>query len=113
MRSMLAATLIFVTSTGAFAQMTTPPLPGTRPKPVQTIPIRPSLQTPAATADANAHKEANAAEPVKLPEAKPAEASHATPEKANPEQAKPHKEKPRKKARRPRRRRRHRHDDDE
>ncbi|MDE2376665.1 serine protease [Bradyrhizobium sp.] len=58
MRSMLAATLmfvtVFVTWASADAQMTTPTVPGARPKPVQTIPIRPSLQTPAETADAMA-----------------------------------------------------------
>lgn len=58
MRSMLAATLMFAAATGANAQMTTPQLPGTKPKPVQTVPIRPpALQTPAATADAMAQAE--------------------------------------------------------
>ncbi len=54
MRSMLAATLMFVTAAGAHAQMTPPAHPGTKPKPVQTVPIRPSLQTPAETAEAMA-----------------------------------------------------------
>lgn len=57
MRSMLAATLIFVTATGAHAQMSTPAIPGTKPKPVQTVPIRPALQTPSETADAMAQAE--------------------------------------------------------
>ena len=52
MRSMIAATLMFMTAAGAHAQMTTPAIPGTRPKPVQTVPIRPALQTPSETADA-------------------------------------------------------------
>ncbi|MBR0824750.1 peptidoglycan-binding protein [Bradyrhizobium manausense] len=52
MRSMLAATLMFVTATGAHAQMSTPAIPGTTPKTVQTVPIRPALQTPSETADA-------------------------------------------------------------
>ena len=58
MRSMLAAILMFAAATGANAQMTTPQIPGTKPKPVQTVPIRPpALQTPAATADAMAQAE--------------------------------------------------------
>lgn len=52
MRSMLAATLIFATATGASAQMTAPQIPGTRPKTVQTVPIKPpAVQTPSETAD--------------------------------------------------------------
>jgi len=52
MRSMLAATLMFAAVTGANAQMTTPPIPGTKPKPVQTVPVKPpALQTPSETAD--------------------------------------------------------------
>ena len=58
MRSMLAAILIFAAATGANAQMTPPQIPGTGPKVVQTVPIRPpALQTPAATADAMAQAE--------------------------------------------------------
>ncbi|MET4716784.1 hypothetical protein ABIF63_000890 [Bradyrhizobium japonicum] len=58
MRSMLAATLMFAAATGASAQMTAPEVPGTKPKPVQTMPIRPpALQTPSATADAMAQAE--------------------------------------------------------
>ncbi|MHC2159954.1 peptidoglycan hydrolase-like protein with peptidoglycan-binding domain [Bradyrhizobium ottawaense] len=58
MRSMLAATLMFASATGANAQMTTPQIPGTKPKPVQTVPIRPpAMQTPSATADAMAQAE--------------------------------------------------------
>ncbi|UPK35964.1 peptidoglycan-binding protein [Bradyrhizobium sp. 186] len=58
MRSMLAATLMFATAAGANAQMTTPPIPGTKPKVVQTVPIRPpALQTPSETADAMAQAE--------------------------------------------------------
>lgn len=58
MRSMLAATLMFAAATGANAQMTTPQVPGTKPKLVQTVPIRPpALQTPSETADAMAQAE--------------------------------------------------------
>lgn len=58
MRSMLAATLMLASATGAGAQMTTPQLPGTKPKVVQTVPIRPpALQTPSETADAMAQAE--------------------------------------------------------
>ena len=58
MRSMLAATLVFAAATGANAQMTTPQIPGTKPKTVQTVPIQPpAMQTPAATADAMAKTE--------------------------------------------------------
>ncbi|MGY4233084.1 peptidoglycan hydrolase-like protein with peptidoglycan-binding domain [Bradyrhizobium sp. USDA 4449] len=58
MRSMLAATLMLASATGASAQMTAPQLPGTRPKVVQTVPIKPpALQTPAETADAMAQAE--------------------------------------------------------
>ncbi|PSO20488.1 peptidoglycan-binding protein [Bradyrhizobium sp. MOS003] len=52
MRSMLAATLMFASATGASAQMTTPQVPGTKPKVIQTVPIKPpALQTPSQTAD--------------------------------------------------------------
>jgi peptidoglycan hydrolase-like protein with peptidoglycan-binding domain len=58
MRSMLAATLIFVTAgTSVQAQMTAPSTAGARPKPVTTVPIRPALQTPADTANAMAQAE--------------------------------------------------------
>jgi len=60
MRSMLAATLMLASATGASAQiqMTTPPIPGTKPKVVQTVPIKPpALQTPSETADAMAQAE--------------------------------------------------------
>ena len=58
MRSMLAATLMFAAATGANAQMTTPEVAGTKPKPVQTVPIKPpAMQTPSATADAMAQAE--------------------------------------------------------
>lgn len=58
MRSMLAATLMLASATGASAQMTTPQLPGARPKVVQTVPIRPpALQTPSETADGMAKAE--------------------------------------------------------
>lgn len=58
MRSMLAATLMLASATGASAQMTTPELPGTKPKVVQTVPIRPpALQTASETADAMAQAE--------------------------------------------------------
>lgn len=52
MRSMLAATLMLASATGASAQLTTPQLPATKPRVVQTVPIRPpALQTPSETAD--------------------------------------------------------------
>jgi peptidoglycan hydrolase-like protein with peptidoglycan-binding domain len=55
---MLAATLIFVASgASAQAQMTAPPAPGPKPKPVVTVPIRPTLQSPADTANAMAQAE--------------------------------------------------------
>ncbi|WP_448040140.1 serine protease [Bradyrhizobium liaoningense] len=58
MRSMLAATLMFAAATGAHAQMTAPQVPGTNPKAVQTVPVRPpAMQTPSATADAMAKAE--------------------------------------------------------
>src|ERR1700676_3424590 len=58
MRSMLAATLIWVAAgASASAQMTAPATVGTKPKPVATIPIRPALQTPADTANAMAQAE--------------------------------------------------------
>lgn len=58
MRSMLAATLMFAAATGASAQITTPQIPGPKPKVVQTVPIRPpALQTPSETADAMAQAE--------------------------------------------------------
>jgi peptidoglycan hydrolase-like protein with peptidoglycan-binding domain len=57
MRLMLAATLMFATAAGANAQ-TTAPQAGTKPKVVQTVPIRPpTLQTPSETADAMAQAE--------------------------------------------------------
>ena len=58
MRSMLAATLMLASATGANAQMTAPQVPGTKPKPVQTVPIKPpAVQTPSETADAMAQAE--------------------------------------------------------
>ncbi|MBR0845375.1 peptidoglycan-binding protein [Bradyrhizobium liaoningense] len=58
MRSMLAATLMFAAASGANAQMTAPQIPGTKPKPVQTVPVRPpALQTASETADAMAQAE--------------------------------------------------------
>jgi peptidoglycan hydrolase-like protein with peptidoglycan-binding domain len=58
MRSMLAATLIFVAAgTSAQAQLTPPSTAGTKPKAVATVPIRPALQTPADTANAMAQAE--------------------------------------------------------
>lgn len=62
MRSMLTATLMFVTpllaaGTTAQAQMTAPSTAGAKPKAVTTIPIRPALQTPADTASAMAQSE--------------------------------------------------------
>src|SRR6476661_195996 len=61
MRSLLAATLIFVVSgASAQAQMTAPSAPSPRPKPVATVPIRPALQSPADTANAMAQAERQA-----------------------------------------------------
>src|SRR5476649_229121 len=62
MRSMLAATLIFVAAaSSAQAQMSgTAAVPGVKPKPVTTVPIRPALQTPADTANAMAQAERQA-----------------------------------------------------
>jgi peptidoglycan hydrolase-like protein with peptidoglycan-binding domain len=58
MRSMLTATLIFVTAgTSASAQMTAPSTAGAKPKPVAAAPVRPALQTPADTANAMAQAE--------------------------------------------------------
>lgn len=58
MRSMLAATLMLAAATGASAQMTTPQVPGAKPKVVQTVPIKPpALQTASETADAMAQAE--------------------------------------------------------
>ena len=62
MRSVLSATLmiatsIFAASGAAQAQMTLPSLPGEKPKPVTTIPIRPALQKPEETANAMAQAE--------------------------------------------------------
>src|SRR5665213_531160 len=58
MRSMLAATLMFVAAgASAYAQMTAPSTAGARPKLVTTVPIRPALQTPADTANAMAQAE--------------------------------------------------------
>src|SRR6478752_1879762 len=58
MRSLLAATLIFVASgASAQAQMTAPSAPSPKPKPVVTVPIRPALQSPADTANAMAQAE--------------------------------------------------------
>ncbi len=51
MRSMLAATLMFTAATGAYAQTTTQPDSGTKPKIVQTVPVRPAVQTASETAD--------------------------------------------------------------
>jgi peptidoglycan hydrolase-like protein with peptidoglycan-binding domain len=61
MRSMLTATLIFVAAgASAQAQLTPPSTAGTKPKPVATVPVRPSLQTPADTANAMAQAERQA-----------------------------------------------------
>ena len=62
MRSMLAATLIFMAAGApALAQMSgTAGVTGVKPKPVTTIPIRPALQTPADTANAMAQAERQA-----------------------------------------------------
>ena len=58
MRSMLAATLIWVVSgVCAQAQMTPPSTAGVKPKTVATVPIRPALQKPEDTANAMAQAE--------------------------------------------------------
>jgi len=58
MRSWLAATVIFAAGSCVQAQMTTPAIPGVKPKSVATVPIRPpALQTPADTANAMAQGE--------------------------------------------------------
>jgi peptidoglycan hydrolase-like protein with peptidoglycan-binding domain len=58
MRSMLAATLIFVVSgAAAQAQMTPQTTAGAKPKAVATVPVRPALQTPTDTANAMAQAE--------------------------------------------------------
>ncbi|SFN91548.1 Trypsin-like peptidase domain-containing protein [Bradyrhizobium sp. Ghvi] len=58
MRSMLAATLMLASATGANAQMTAPQVPGAKPNLVQTVPIKPpAVQTPSETADAMAQAE--------------------------------------------------------
>jgi len=58
MRSMLTATLMFVTAgASAQAQMTAPSTVGAKPKTVATVPVRPALQTPADTANAMAQAE--------------------------------------------------------
>jgi peptidoglycan hydrolase-like protein with peptidoglycan-binding domain len=57
MRSMLTATLIFVATGTAQAQLTPPSTAGAKPKQVATVPIRPGLQTPADTANAMAQAE--------------------------------------------------------
>src|SRR5258706_3156277 len=62
MRSLLAATLIFMAA-GASAQAQisgTAAVTGVKPKPVATVPIRPALQTPADTANAMAQSERQA-----------------------------------------------------
>jgi peptidoglycan hydrolase-like protein with peptidoglycan-binding domain len=62
MKSILAATLIFMTAflaagTSVQAQMTAPSTAGAKPKALATVPIRPALQTPAETANAMAQAE--------------------------------------------------------
>ncbi len=53
MRSMLAATLVFVAfGASAQTQTTTAPTSSAKPKPVAAVPTRPALQTPADTANA-------------------------------------------------------------
>jgi peptidoglycan hydrolase-like protein with peptidoglycan-binding domain len=54
---MLTATLIFVATGTAQAQLTPPSTAGAKPKQVATVPIRPGLQTPADTANAMAQAE--------------------------------------------------------
>src|SRR5882757_7622356 len=62
MRSMLAATLIFVAAAASAQAQTsgTAAVTGIKPKPVATVPIRPALQTPADTANAMAQAERQA-----------------------------------------------------
>jgi peptidoglycan hydrolase-like protein with peptidoglycan-binding domain len=53
MRSVLAATLMLASAAGANAQVTAQQGPGTKPKTVQTVPVKPpAVQTASATADA-------------------------------------------------------------
>jgi peptidoglycan hydrolase-like protein with peptidoglycan-binding domain len=55
MRSVIAASLVMVTTACAAQAQTAPPAAGgIRPKPVATVPVRPALQTPADTANAMA-----------------------------------------------------------
>jgi peptidoglycan hydrolase-like protein with peptidoglycan-binding domain len=54
---MLTATLIFMATGAAQAQLTPPSTAGAKPKQVATVPIRPALQTPADTASAMAQAE--------------------------------------------------------
>jgi peptidoglycan hydrolase-like protein with peptidoglycan-binding domain len=54
---MLTATLMFVAAGAAQAQLTPPATAGAKPKLVATVPIRPTLQTPADTASAMAQAE--------------------------------------------------------
>ncbi|MDB5563453.1 MAG: peptidoglycan-binding protein, partial [Tardiphaga sp.] len=56
MRSLLTATWMIAAATAAQAQ-TAPAVPGVKPKPVATVPIRPAMQTPADTANAMAQAE--------------------------------------------------------
>ena len=51
MRSTLAATLMFVSVGVAHAQTMPPSTAGSKPKPVQTVPVRPAMQSPSETAD--------------------------------------------------------------
>src|ERR1700750_1375750 len=58
MRSMLTATLIFIScGCPALAQTTSPANGPAKPKAVATVPIRPGLQAPADTANAMAQSE--------------------------------------------------------
>ena len=59
MRALLAATLIFATSAGAYAQRATPPFPGTTQRPGITpgTPVRPAPPTPPKPTDAKARAE--------------------------------------------------------
>jgi len=57
MRSVLSATLMAVAMSTAHAQMTPPSTPGTKPKSMTTVPIRPPLQKPEDTANAMAQAE--------------------------------------------------------
>lgn len=60
MRSVIAASLVMVTTACAAQAQTAPPAAAVKPKPVVTVPVRPAVQTPADTANAMAQAERQA-----------------------------------------------------